>query len=157
MGDELKAMDDDICKALLIFRTSAKLGDEELFRTLVNQGMKKKLAARLVEFLPIAYCRLILRSTGARFSNAFRRVQPNGETQQQLLSSDPIWRGIVRFADAEVDRGVQGKDLLLVAARSAEFHAANQLLNDGSKLENIAFASPVLMWPEEGPPLESPI
>jgi hypothetical protein len=40
-----------------------------------------------------------------------------------------------------------------VAARSAELDAANQLLKNGSKLENLVFTTALLKWPPEGPPL----
>jgi hypothetical protein len=43
------------------------------------------------------------------------------------LSSEPLWEAAVAFARTEVEHGVPGKDLLALAARSAEFDAANQL------------------------------
>lgn len=55
------------------------------------------------------------------------------------------------FGHAEIEHGISAQDLLSVAARSAEFDAANQLLNKGSKLQNIAFTPLVLNWPEDGP------
>jgi hypothetical protein len=51
------------------------------------------------------------------------------------------------FARAELEQGVPGEDLLVLAARSAEFDAANQFLNQGSKLGNLAFGPPRLLWP----------
>ena len=48
------------------------------------------------------------------------------------------------FARTEVEHGVPGKDLLVLAARSAEFDAANQLLNRGAKLHDLAFAPALL-------------
>jgi hypothetical protein len=40
---------------------------------------------------------------------------------------------------------------LAIAGRSAEFDAANKLLNSGSKLESLKFTEPVLLWPASGP------
>jgi hypothetical protein len=149
--EKLGLMNEDISRAVGLFRSSPNLEDQAIFGTLVKQGMEKELAARLVEFVPLAYCRLILRNSGAHFSETFRRALPGGGSQERPLSSEPVWRAVVTFAGAEVKRGVSGNDLLLVAARSAEFHAANQMLDKGSKLENFAFTPPVLTWPEEGP------
>jgi hypothetical protein len=82
----------------------------------------------------------------------FRRRQYDGSlSHEQTLASEALWAEIVSFARAEQAGGVAGKDLLAVASHSAEFHALNQLLNRGSKLENIALSTVVLMWPEEGP------
>jgi hypothetical protein len=149
--EKLGLMDEYISRAVGLFRSSPHLADEAVFGALVKQGMGKGVAARLVEFLPMAYCRLILRNSGVRFSEMFRRALPDGSCQEKPLSSEPVWNAVVPFARAEAEGGVSGNDLLLVAARSAEFHAANQLLDKSSKLENLAFTSPVLAWPEDGP------
>ncbi len=39
--------------------------------------MERLLAARLIGFLPIAYCRLILQASGARFSDTFQQLLPD--------------------------------------------------------------------------------
>lgn len=57
----------------------------------------------------------------------------------------------MQFANEEVARGVSAEDLLAIASRSAEFDAANQLLNKGSKLQNLVFTPVVLQWGEDGP------
>ena len=149
-------MTEDIAKAVSIFRTLPELEDYAIYERLMAEGVERQRAARLVEFLPIIYCRLILRNSGARFSSTFQRSVPGGAPVEQPFSSQPVWDEAVAFAYGEVERGVSGKDLLAVAARSAEFDAANRLLNQGSKLQNIAFASPVLLWPETGPAHETP-
>ena len=144
-------MNEEISRAVTIFRSSPNLKDEEVFVALINRGTEKELAARLVEFLPMAYSRLILSKSGARFADTFRRNLPGGVSQEKPLSSEPVWGAVVSFARAEVESGVSGRDLLLVAAHGAEFHAANQLLEKGSKLDNLVFTPPVLTWPENGP------
>jgi hypothetical protein len=144
-------MIEDIIKAVAIFRISADRTEEDIYQELVNEGVEAQRAARLVEFLPLVYCRLVLRNSGARFSNTFQRKQASGTFKELPLSSDPVWSEAMAFAHAEAQNGISARDLLAVAARSAEFDAANQLLNKGSKLENITFAAPILSWPETGP------
>ena len=58
----------------------------------------------------------------------------------------------MEFAQRESAQ-VSKQDILVIAARSAEFNAANQLLNRGSKLENLRFTPILLPWPESGPEL----
>jgi len=48
---------------------------------------------------------------------------------------------------------VSKKDLLAVAGRGAELDAANQLLKQSSKLEDLVLTTALLKWPQEGPPL----
>jgi hypothetical protein len=39
----------------------------------------------------------------------------------------------------------------MVAGRSAEFQAINQLLNKGAELKNLVLTPTSLRWPENGP------
>jgi len=137
-------MNETISKAVAIFRGSRSAEDNELHRSLVKAGIESEVAARLIEFLPMAYCRLTLAASGARFPNVFRRVLQDGTFEERPLSSEPVWNAAVAFAEGESERGVPAEDLLAIAARSAEFHAANQLLQGGAKLENLAFEPTVL-------------
>ena len=63
-------MNEAIASALAIFRNSPELDDESVFRALVDRGIERSLAARIVEFLPIAYCRVLLLNSGVQFSNS---------------------------------------------------------------------------------------
>lgn len=133
-----------LAKTVALFRALRSAEDEELYRRLVQAGIEGEVASRLIVFLPMAYCRLILAASGARFPNFFRRILGDGTIEECLLSSEPIWNAAVVFAEAESQRGVLADDLLAIAARSAEFHAANQLLQGGAKLEYLAFGPTVL-------------
>ena len=63
-----------IARALTIFRESPELDDEGAFRALIDRGVERSIAARIVEFLPIAYCRVLLLNSGVQFSNSFVRA-----------------------------------------------------------------------------------
>lgn len=144
-------MNDLISKAVALMRSSPSSGDPEIHRMLVTDGMKPALAARLVEFLPMAYCRLLLKDSGVRFPDTFQRRQATGKiSSERFLSSEPIWKAVTTFAASEAERGISRDDLLSVAGRSAEFQALNQLLNKGAKLRNIVLTPTVLMWRDAG-------
>lgn len=134
-----------ISQAVVILRRSTVLTDEAVSRLLVAEGVERDLAARLVVFLPMAYCRLLLSRSGVRFSDNFRRLLPDGSiSTEKPLSSEPVWESLVTFAQSEIERGMAEHDILAVAGRSAEFHAVNQLLQSGSRLENVVLSTPVL-------------
>lgn len=144
-----------VSTAVAIIRELPNASDEEVFCTLVRAGFERQYAARLVEFLPMAYGRMVLGKGGARFSDMFQRMTARGGlTAERPLSSEPVWAEVVSFAKAEASRGVSKEDLLLVAGRSAEVDAANQLLNRGSKLEDLILTTTLLRWPPEGPRCE---
>ena len=72
-------------------------------------------------------------------------------SKERPLKSEPVWNAALAFARTESEQGISVQDFLVVAGRSAEFQAANQLLNKGSKLENLVFIPYLLPWPEDGP------
>ncbi|MGA9209245.1 MAG: hypothetical protein WB347_15685, partial [Terriglobales bacterium] len=84
----------------------------------------------------------------------FQRVLQGGGLKEEAFSSEPLWMAIVAFAQGEAGQGIAGRDLLAVAARSAEFQTANELLQKGADLRKLVFTPPVLTWPEAGPDLE---
>jgi hypothetical protein len=145
-------MNNDISRAVTLIRNSPHLEDDELYHTLVAGGMDRRRSARLIEFLPTAYTRLILRNSGVRVSDKFQRRLPNGEISvERSLSEEPIWNEALKFASDEINRGLSIQDLFAIAGRSPEFRAINQLLEQGSKLEDIACTALLFSWPELGP------
>ena len=143
-----------ISEAVTIFRRFPDSSDEDIFRKLVAAGVERVAAARLIELLPMAYCRLILAGSGVKFCDHFQRKLSDGTVSpERLLDSEPLWTEMLSFAHTEKQTGVSGRALLVVAAHSSEFDAANQLANQGSKLKDIVLMPTVFQWPEEGPTL----
>ena len=143
---------DAIAQAVALLRSRTDLGDVAIYRELAGHGVGRPTAARLVEFLPMVYCRLIFLKSGPRFPETYRRALSDGTYSPSVsLSSDTLWNEAKKFAEAEIKSGVNGQRLLAIAGRSAEFDAANKLLNSGSKLEDIKLTEPVLLWPASGP------
>jgi len=147
-------MDPEILRAVTVFCSSPDLSDEQIYQALSKEGMERRLAARLVEFLPSAYCRAMLEHTGARFTDTFQRRLKDGKLLSEMpLTSEPVWLAALGFARQDIQQRTLD-DKLRLAGRSAEFRAANELLHRGSKLEDVAFTPLVLTWPEEGPEAE---
>jgi len=145
-------MQANIERAVTIIRESSELDDEQLYHALTVAGFERRLAARLLEFLPAAYCRVLLEPSGVRFPDTFQRYCIDGAISPPMpLAAEPIWEAAIEYAQREVKQGISLQQKLQVAGRSAQFHAANELLEKGSKLENLAFTPAILPWPEEGP------
>lgn len=141
-----------IAEAVAMFREFPNAPDEEILRRLVATGCQRVMAARLVEFVSMAYCRVLLADSGVRFSDSFQRKLGDGSrSASRLLEEEPLWTEVLSFAKAERRTGATGKELLVVAAHSSEFGAVNQLANQGSKLEDIVLTSIVFQWSDEGP------
>ena len=141
--------------AVALMRSPASLEELSVYKALVERGVERHVAARLVEFLPMVYCRLVLAKTAVRFPDVYRRALSDGNLSAPIqFSADSIWNEAVAFAQVEAD-SVMGRELLAIAGRSAEFDAANKLLNGGTRLEDIRLTEPVLLWPASGPEFDS--
>jgi hypothetical protein len=149
-------MNDDIRRAVDALRNSPDLDDVNVYKILLTDGVEGRLAARLVEFEPMAYCRLLLAKSGAKFSDNYRRKHLDGTISPQAqFSNERLWNEVTEFAQSEIENGIDGRDLAVVAGRSAEFEVANRLIRDGSKLQDILFAELIFTWPELGPDIET--
>jgi hypothetical protein len=146
-------MQSEIAKTVELLRNLPEMESRELYQMLVETGVGQLLAARLSEFVPMAYCRVLFEPKGACFPNTFHRFQRDGnKSPAQPLSSEPVWNAGIDYAQREMESGVSLDKMVCVARRSAEYWIANDLLSDkNSKLKDIVFTPPVLMWPEEGP------
>jgi hypothetical protein len=142
-------MNESIAKAALILRASTHLDDEAALEQLVSSGIERHLADRLVTFLPMAFASHLLVKAGARLQNYYERVLPNGDLEKVQLSSEPVWCASMEFYHAEISRGISRDELLALAARSAEFGAANQALNNGKKLDEGEFGPCRIQWAED--------
>lgn len=65
-------------KAVRVFREFPNASDEVILDKLVAMGCERVMAARLVEFVPMTYCRLRLADSDVRFSDRFQRRLADG-------------------------------------------------------------------------------
>jgi hypothetical protein len=148
---------EEIAKALALMRRSPAMGDYEIFAALVRDGIEQRLAARLVEFLPIVYTRMTLANLGVHLAQFFFRRLPDGQySAAQPYRSEPVWNAAVLFAHAEVKRGITEEDFLAVAERSSELSCVNKALNAGEDMKG-GTTETIFLWPEEGPGLPDEI
>ncbi|HEY2739867.1 MAG TPA: hypothetical protein VGK45_15775 [Thermoanaerobaculia bacterium] len=140
-----------IAEAVQLFR--AKLPDNETIALLTAMGISRATAQEILEFLPLVYARELLRRSGCTgFSETYTRRRNDGTLSPQIpFSRKPVWRDCQRHLEADLADGSHGDDLVLIAARSPEFQSAHQMLDQGSEIESLIFAVPVLTYPDDGP------
>jgi hypothetical protein len=140
-----------ISLAVQSFCDRPELSDEEVVQQLVRAGIDPLKAARIVEFTPAVFVRLLLGRIGVRFSESFVRQAGKFSSTQQPLESQPVWVEVNEFANTR-GRTLGKQEWLAIAGRSAEFEAVNRLLNGGASPHAIVLTPLCLQWPEEGPP-----
>jgi len=123
--ESIKAMTEDIAKAVAAFRVSPNFDDDEVYRVLVRGGMQTQTASLLVNFLPMAYFRVVFTDRVAEISNEFCVHPSEGSPSAwRQLSSEPLWDEVMAFARSEVERGLAGKDAVMeLLKRDATYKA----------------------------------
>jgi hypothetical protein len=135
---------DTILRNVDVFLDAPDQNDQQLVAILLKKGVQIETAERFVAFLPIAFGRAVLERMGAvKFSDTFV-VKETGK--QYRLTDEAIFNEAQALANESFQTGVMSKDMFsAVAMRSAELRAANNALNQGTKIDGAPF-SPVVIW-----------
>jgi hypothetical protein len=81
-----------IAETVAILREFPNASDEEILQKLLAILCERVVAARLVEFVPMAYCRLLLADSGVRFSDRFQRKMADGNlSAERFVEVEPLW------------------------------------------------------------------
>ncbi len=120
--------------------------DIEIFNILILQGIDKNIAKKIIQFVPLAFCRVILESSGIVFSNYYQVSEYNGEISElRPLQDEEVFNEAIAIAIAN-SSSLCGDELLVIAGRSAEFNVINELLNEGAFMNELELI-PTLMLP----------
>lgn len=127
------------------------LEDDEVVTTLIEAGISRAIASRVLVFVPMAFAQAMLGGrTGATFGASYMVRSPDGSTTEHVLAEEPVF--VEALAAAQRERA--GADRLAVAARSAEFNAINKALHGGSELADLQLGSTVV-WASSLPPFDA--
>jgi hypothetical protein len=138
-------VDEDVNTAVEVFLAHPHADQDETLAALADRGLAPRQAWRLYQFVPIAFCHVVLRGSGVGFLPAYLSVHPDTDAREErLLSDEPIYAAAVRLAEQRVAAGAGPAELLPVFGRSAEYAAVNQLLHQGSQLRDIRLVEPLL-------------
>lgn len=136
---------DSIIRGVETFRDNPQTDEEELIQDLVIQGIDEETAGDLVDFIPIAFTRIGLEHLHINFQDHIQRVDRKGNvTEKKKLADIPIYTEALRFAKEDAGLFVDSDQFLTIASYNAEFKVVNEMLNKGSKIEDLVI-SPVTM------------
>lgn len=142
----------DVRKAISTFVAHRQSNDGVLIDALAADGRTRAQAEALAVFVPIAFGRVLLKETGVTCPGIYRLRTASGLVPRRFMTH-PVFAA----ATAVAKTGIDQETLLAVAGRSAEFKAANNALNDGSRPENLLLAEPILLLSsaEAAPPADA--
>jgi|SRR5437773_554997 len=81
-------MDNVFSKVVAILRCFTEKENDEIHRMLVTDGLDPRTAEKLVVLLPMAYCRILLADSGAKFPTTFCRRLPDA----RISAEQPLHR-----------------------------------------------------------------
>lgn len=119
----------------LIGRDSETMENEQLQEYLLSNGIPEFEAVELITFIPIAFCRKLLPELNwlpiyIDFYSQKNQIKRKYSDNKRYLvieeETEKYWSG-----------NPDNKWILNISKRSSEFHAINQLLNDGGRLEDV--------------------
>lgn len=142
-----------VATAVELFRKHQDLEELDLLKILVDNGIPIDISRRLIEFMPTAYGRVFLGNSDVNFTEYYERIDvESGKAkviEKRKLTDNPIYVEAFKFAQEEVNYDYDKDDFWAIAGRSAEMQAINNLLNQGSNLEDITFTPLGLTWEDD--------
>jgi hypothetical protein len=130
-------------KALPLF-AGIETGDRDgLLRALRAAGFTEAAAAEIVEFMPLAFARVLLEDVGVPLPEHYvRRVPGSHEERKHRLADEPIYREAAAAAWEVLQTDEAA--FVAVAARSSELQALNRALHAGARLDDFLLSPPAV-------------
>jgi hypothetical protein len=138
-------MDEEIEKAVEVFFAHPEGGQENILAALANCGIAPPVGWRLYQFVPMAFCHVVLRPHGVQFAPDYLSLHPDTKVQQQHpLAGEPLYLAAVRVAERLLASGCDPRQLHPVYRQSAEYAVINDLLGGGGQLRDLVLCEPIL-------------
>ena len=124
-------------QSLDVFYENQQADDEQIFYSLKQKGWDEITCSKIIAFVPIAFCRLLLHSSGVSFSEYYIIMQSDTKVKQKKrLDSEPFFKIAFNIAILK-SKACDQNYFMSVATRSSEFNVVNSALNRGSILEDL--------------------
>jgi hypothetical protein len=138
-------LQESIATVVSAFQTQPEAEDDTIYSFLRTQGIEEALATKLIQFVPIAFCRFIMRPSGIRFAPNYVMMDARGrQVGEFALAEEPVFQEALTYCQTALAEGQKPAFFLLVAARSAGYRVIQELLANGSRPENIITSPPIL-------------
>lgn len=143
MQMQASGLESQIAEAAQVMVAQPDASESDLALRLVAALGDRDLADRMLEFLPLAFGRVVLARLGVTVPDSFiRAVDDENFSDACPLDAEPLWLPAKAFA-ARASTWMANQDFLAIARRSAEFDAVNNACNKGSDPKNLVGGPPV--------------
>jgi hypothetical protein len=122
---------------------------DNLTNALDNSEIPHSLTDSLLEFMPLAFGRVLLDGMGIEFSNFYVRFDAEtGRKQKKLFIDNSVYQELFEVASYIVTNKMAGEAFTAVALRSSEVMSVNDLLKKGSNPKDLVLSPPYMQWDE---------
>ena len=133
--------------AIVIYTQYESSTWEALETALHSTKIPKRHAERILEFMPFAFGRVLMRESGVEFQDTYERRKPGSVKGKEFaFSNNSVFMASLEYAERQ-NQSVSGlSNLNAVAVRSPEIKAIEDMVNSGVETQNIVLSKPVLGW-----------
>jgi hypothetical protein len=127
-------------------RANPTAEDDAIVRHLTGNGLAEQQAAKLVQFVPIAFTRFLYRSKCVRFAPDYVVLGADGRpAAQRPVADEPAFREAWDHCEEAVAGGAGDDYLTPVAARSGGYRAIQDFVRKGLDLASVVTGPPVMI------------
>ena len=126
-----------------IFHNNRQADNVTIAEILISKGIDEEIAWKVINFMPIAFNRVILASEEINFKTTYIVLIDDSTQIKKSLTEEDIFNQSILLAQSKTGN-MSGDKWLSVAGRSAEFHVINELLKSGSQLKDIGFTDNII-------------
>ncbi|NNE65659.1 MAG: hypothetical protein HKN33_03760 [Pyrinomonadaceae bacterium] len=133
--------------ALAVFTQYESSTWDALEKAMYDSGISKLNAERILEFMPLAFGRVMMRDSGVKFHDTYQRKKPGSSRSKKFSFADnEVFAASLKYAERQANSRSGIERLTAVSARSPEMKTIQDLVNEGSDPKSIVLSSPVLGW-----------
>ena len=138
-------MKSEIATATQVFLAHPNATEAELITHICAAVGDHDMAERLIEFVPLAFGRVILDHMGVKSPDSFIRMLDHDQFSEPCpLDAEPVWRPALAFAK-EAHKRMSKEEFFIIAGRSAEVDAVTKACAAGSDPRNLVGSPPILL------------
>lgn len=109
--------------------------------------MPKRHAERILEFMPIAFGRVLMKDSGVEFQSSYERRKPGSTKGKEFsFAKNDTYKASLAYGQRQQQSSSGLPRINAVAVRSPEIKAIEEMVNSGVKPENIVLSNPVFGW-----------
>ena len=127
----------------LLGDNESSLDDEKVLKLFNENGIDDKEAIEILLFLPITFVRHWL--PNLKWHDTYCELINDKKQIERKYSETKSFQIIWEVTKNYFQNSPKADTIIKIGGRSSEFHAINQLLNDGGKFENIELAQTVIV------------